>query len=256
MENRCPLKGSNIKTRIDVAKIDAPWFKHLLQLVFALLAVGSTLTAQATSLQPYRAIYTTTYKGMTADAEQILQPTSATQFVLSRNIKTMFVKLAETSEFTIGVNGLQSSRYTYIRGGLASKKNIEQLFQWQKNNLQVTENSRVLQVAIAPPLLDKLNYTEAVRWQLLNAATPPKNLTVKFADRHHLKQYDFVVAGKDDITLPSGKVGAVRLERHIPEENRHTLIWFAPSMDYLLVGFQQTDERDRFELHLKSYEKR
>lgn len=251
MENRCRLKDSSTTARIEATPVS-----YTLRTVFALLAIGFALTASAASLPHYRAVYATTYKGMSAEAEQTLQATTATQFVLSRNLKTMFVKLSERSEFSIGAGTLVSSRYTYNRSGLVKKKDIEQLFQWDKNNLQVTENGRVRQVAITPPLFDKLNYIEVLRWQLLNTKQLPKNLSVKFADRHHLKQYDFVVGNLEDIELPTGKVSAVRLERHVPEDNKHTLIWVAPSMDYMLVKLQQTDDGDRYELHLKKYEAR
>jgi hypothetical protein len=212
--------------------------------------------ASAASLQPYKAVYTTRYKGMSAEAVQSLTTNASGQFTLTRNVDSMFVKLYEQSEFQLLNNQLIVSRYTYKRGGLASKKNIEQLFQWDKNNLHVTENGGSHDVAIKPPLFDKLNYTEAMRVQLLSSGHLPKNISVAFADRHHLKQYDFVVTEQEDIEVPAGKLRAVRLERHVPEEKKHTLIWVAPEFDYLLVKLQQTDDGDSYELNLKAYEKK
>jgi len=208
----------------------------------------------AATLQPYRAVYTTHYKGMSADATQTLTRDAIGQFTLKRDVSAMFVKISEQSQFTLQNNQLVTSRYTYKRGGLGSKKNIEQLFQWDKNNLHITENDHSRDVAIKPPLFDKLNYTEAMRMQLLAAGPLPKNISVPFADRHHLKQYDFVVGAQEDITTPVGKMRAVKLERNVPEEKKHAVIWVAPELDYLLVKLQQTDEDDSFELNLKSYE--
>jgi hypothetical protein len=208
----------------------------------------------AATLQPYRAVYTTRYKGMSADAVQTLTSTANGQFTLKRDVNSMFVKLYEQSEFQLQNNQLVISRYTYKRGGLARKQNIEQLFQWDKNNLHVTNNGSIHDVAIKPPLLDKLSYTEAIRMQLLSQAQLPKNISILFADRHHMKQYDFVVAAQEDVTVLAGKLRAVRLEKHDPEDNRHTLIWVAPQFDYLLIKLQQTDNDGSYELNLKTYE--
>jgi len=211
-------------------------------------------SAGAATLQPYSAVYTARYKGMSAEAVQTLTSNASGQFTLTRNVDSMFVKIYEQSEFQLQNNQLVVSRYTYKRGGLASKKNIEQLFQWGTNNLHVTEKDVSHDVAIKPALFDKLSYTEAMRWQLLSSGHLPKNISVAFADRHHLKQYDFVVTAQEDIEVPAGKLRAVRLERHIPEEKKHTLIWVAPEFDYLLVKLQQTDDGDSYELNLKKYE--
>jgi Protein of unknown function (DUF3108) len=230
---------------------------HLLLPAAMLLAqcLFSAVTSAAT-LQPYSAVYTTRYKGMSADAVQTLTSTANGQFTLTRNVDSMFVKLYEQSEFQLQGDQLVVSRYSYKRGGLASKKNIEQQFQWDKNTLLVTENKKSRTIAIKPPLLDKLSYTEALRWQLLSAGHLPKTMSVAFADRHHLKQYDFTVGAQEDVTVPAGKLRAVRLERHVPEDNKHTVIWVAPELDYLLVKLQQTDDGDQYELNLKKFEKR
>jgi hypothetical protein len=191
---------------------------------------------------------------MSAEATQSLATGANGQFTLKRDVDSVFVKLNEQSEFQVRDSNFAVSRYTYKRGGLASKKNIEQLFQWDKNNLHVTENGGSRDVAIKSPLFDKLSYTEAMRLQLLSAGTLPKTMSVAFADRHHLKQYDFVVGAQEDVTVPAGKMRAVRLERHVPEDNKHTTIWVAPELDYLLIKLEQTDDGDRQELYLKSYE--
>jgi hypothetical protein len=221
-----------------------------------LLCMHALFSAQcdAATLQPYHAVYTTRYKGMSADATQTLTRDADGRFTLKRDVSAMFVKISEQSEFTLQSNQLVTSRYIYKRSGLGSKKNIEQLFQWDKNNLHVTSNGAIHDVPIKPPLLDKLSYTEAIRMQLLSQEQLPKNISVPFADRYHMKQYDFVVAAQEDVIVPAGKLRAVRLEKHDPEDNRHTLIWLAPQFDYLLIKLQQTDNDGRYELNLKTYE--
>lgn len=233
--------------------------RHCIALLLSFIPLFSvqwlfSANSDAATLQPYRAVYTTRYKGMSAEAVQTLTSNANGQFTLKRDVDSVFVKLYEQSEFQLQGNQLTVSRYTYKRGGLASKKNIEQLFQWDKNNLHVTENGDVHDVAIKPPLLDKLTYTEAMRLQLLSQGQLPKNISVAFADRHRTKQYDFVVSDQEDVTVPAGKLRAVRLERHVPEDNKHTLIWVAPQFDYLLVKLQQTDSDGSYELNLKTYE--
>lgn len=219
-----------------------------------LFSATSNAANNAAILQPYSAVYSARYKGMSAEATQTLTTDTSGRFILKRDVDSTFVKLYEQSEFQLRDHNVVVSRYTYKRGGFASKKNIEQLFQWDKGNLHVTENGKSRDVAIKPPLFDKLNYTEAVRLQLLSAGQLPKNISVAFADRHHLKQYDFVVGAQEDIEVPAGKMRAVKLERHVPEDNKHTIIWVAPALDYLLIKLEQTDDGDKYELHLKKYE--
>jgi hypothetical protein len=254
MEMYFPHKAFNTSTRKPTPlQHRLPLLPLIVLLVTQWLWSTAASAANAT-LQPYSAVYAASYKGMSAEARQTLTASPSGQFTLKRDVDSMFVKLYEQSEFQLRDNNFTVSRYTYQRGGLASKKNIEQLFQWDKGNLHVTENKRSRDVAIKPPLFDKLSYTEALRLQLLAAGTLPKNISIAFADRHHMKKYDFIVGDQEDVSVPAGKMRAVKLERHVPEDNKHTTIWVAPELDYLLIKLEQTDDGDRQELYLKSYE--
>lgn len=240
-----------------------PWRRAFSKLRLpALLSIAllvqslSAVIANAATLQPYNAVYTTRYKGMSAEAVQSLTSDANGRFTLKRDVDSVLVKLNEQSEFQLRDNNFIVSRYTYKRGGLASKKDIEQLFQWDKGNLHVTEKGKSRDVAIKPPLFDKLSYTEAMRLQLLSSEHLPKTLSVPFADRHHLKHYDFVVGAQEDVEVPAGKMRAIKLERHVPEDNKRTIIWVAPALDYLLIKLQQTEDGDSLELNLKKYEKK
>jgi len=254
METYFPPKAFNTRKQRKHGKR-----RHRLALLLSFISLFSvqwlfSANSNAATLQPYRAVYTTRYKGMSAEAVQTLTSNATGQFTLKRDVDSVFVKLYEQSEFQLQNNQLIVSRYTYKRGGLASKKDIEQLFQWDKGNLHITEKGKSRDVAIKSPLFDKLSYTEAMRLQLLSAGQLPKGISVPFADRHHLKQYDFVVGDQEDIATPKGKMRAVKLERNVPEDNKHAVIWVAPDLDYLLVKLQQTDDGESYELNLKSYE--
>lgn len=254
METYFRHKAFNTSTRKSASlQYRLPLLPLIVLLVTQWLWSAAT-SAGNTTLQPYSAVYAASYKGMSAEARQTLTANTSDHFTLKRDVDSLFIKLSEQSEFQLHDNNFIVSRYTYQRGGFASKKNIEQLFQWDKNNLHVTENKRSRDVAITPPLYDKLSYTEALRLQLLRAGTLPKNISITFADRHHIKTYDFTVGDQEDVTVPAGKMRAVRLERHVPQDKKHTTIWVAPELDYLLVKLEQTDDGDRQELYLKSYE--
>jgi uncharacterized protein with FMN-binding domain len=252
METNFPPKASSSRQR--------PERRRRLQLVLAFIATtclqpAFAAPASTATLQPYSAIYSARYKGMSGEAVQTLSAAADGTFTLSRDADAMFVRIQEHSEFRLQNGEFIVSRYSYKRSGLASKKNIEQQFLWDRNLLQVTEKGKSRNVAIKPPLLDKLSYVEAVRLQLLSSgAELPRTISVAFADRHHLKQYEFVVGAQEDIEVPAGKMRAVKLERHVREEDRHTVIWAAPSLDYLVIKLQQTDDGDNYELYLKQYD--
>ncbi len=81
------------------------------------------------------------------------------------------------------------------------------------------------------------------------------SLTYDFVNyRGELRQYGVDVIAKETLSLPYGKIDAVKVKLIRDSKKRETYAWFAPSLNYALVRLQQFKEGDeQGDIKLKSF---
>ena len=116
-------------------------------------------------------------------------------------------------------------------------------FDWE--NLQVTNDveNKPWKMDISEGVQDKLSY-QLLLQQDLAQGLQEFNYTV--ADGGKLKQYKFIVDGKEVIEAPIGTFESIRVKRiRDGKKNRETFIWFAPELGYQIIKLHQTEKKDK-----------
>jgi hypothetical protein len=72
--------------------------------------------------------------------------------------------------------------------------------------------------------------------------------------RGEKKHYAFKVVGADSLTLPYGKLNAIKIKINRDSNKRVTYAWFAPDLDYSLVRLQQFKEgKEQGDIKLQAF---
>ena len=73
--------------------------------------------------------------------------------------------------------------------------------------------------------------------------------------RGQLRHYGVQVIDEEVLSLPYGKIEAVKVKLIRDSKKRETFAWFAPSLNYTLVRLQQFKEGDeQGDIKLKSFQ--
>ena len=82
-------------------------------------------------------------------------------------------------------------------------------------------------------LQSKLSFHLQSRFNLINNR---KNFNFEVISTNgKIKNYNFEYIGKEDLMLPYGNIEAIKLKRKKPDSKQVTYVWFAPSLNYLMV---------------------
>lgn len=129
-------------------------------------------------------------------------------------------------------------RYTYH---VTSNKGdvYEQLdFDWEKKQVKSLRDGKTTLLNIEEGTVDKLSYQIALVRDLRQGK---KEFTYRVADRGNLRTIDYKVIGQEEIETPWGEQLTVKVQRITSSEERITILWFAPSLDFMVVKLFQND---------------
>lgn len=129
-------------------------------------------------------------------------------------------------------------RYTYH---VTSNKGdvYEQLdFDWEKKQVRSLRDGRTTLLDIEEGTVDKLSYQIAL---VRDLRLGKKEFTYRIADRGNLRTIDYKVVGQDEIETPWGKQHTVKVQRVTSSDERITILWFAPELDFMVVKLFQND---------------
>ena len=93
---------------------------------------------------------------------------------------------------------------------------------------------------------DRFGIQQAVRlWVLGHLNDAPGAQAAEFAmvDERRIRQYRFVITGREDVQVPAGRFdNAVLVQRVDDKKNKATKFWLAPTRDYMPVKVEQVKE--------------
>jgi hypothetical protein len=70
------------------------------------------------------------------------------------------------------------------------------------------------------------------------------------------REYKYKVATEELLSLPFGKVKALRIERYGQSPDKQVYAWVAPELDYMLVRLWQSEDNvEQFDVQLSSISK-
>ena len=214
--------------------------KHLL-ITSALLMLVSNLAA-ATEVQPvqFKASYGVSkgnlalgevHRSLTATDDGKYSFVSVTQ---PTGLAAAFIGRIEEHSL-LAYHDHQIKPLHYEKSG-DKKNNLNLLFDWEhalvKNNIE----GNLWELPLSLGTQDLLSYQLAIIYDLQQGKT---NLAYVLTDKHKFTSYQFQILGEEKLDTPLGPMQTLKLQRITDSADKTTIIWCAPSLDYLPARIEQ-----------------
>jgi hypothetical protein len=223
-------------------------------LSIALLLCFSSLSLAAMP-KPFEANYVGYRKGQKiGTAKQKLEHVSGNQFKLYyESLASLFFltdKRYETSLFVINDNEMIPQKYTYIRKGTGRDKSLKLQFDAEKKVITQEKGDPVQWSGELDNLLYRFHFQQSLM-------TEQQEFDYRIINsRAQLKDYKFKILGEEKLSLPYGELDTLKVQIvRASSSKRTTFIWFAPSLDYLMVRIEQYKSgKQQADVQLSAYE--
>ncbi|CCQ12300.1 hypothetical protein PALB_32010 [Pseudoalteromonas luteoviolacea B = ATCC 29581] len=208
-------------------------------------------------LTPYTAEYNVLRKGKihgkaTRELEKVDENTYLVRY--TSNIKWMIFSDDRKEETTFTLNNDQVHPETYLmeRVGTGPDKSYNVVFDKNKKSIVHSEKEYPLTVEWRDDWQDLLSYQTQLRLDIKAGKT---QFSYPIIDKDgDERNYAFEVIGTETITLPIGNFETIKVKRVYDNDKRQVFVWFAPSLDYMLVQlFKGKDGVEQFQIQLKSF---
>ncbi len=212
---------------------------------FFLAALLITTASWASSLPitPFEAYYKVFGKGIhIGDSELVLIDDGQGSYRMSSHVYPIgFAALVTKESIREQVNGHFRNGaphpllYQQQRKGKKSR-DIRLNFDWKNSRLQAQSNKEQATLSLMPRIVDPLSLHLLVMSDLKQGRNAKEYTLVK---ETKLKTYEIKHEGKERLDTPLGHLDTWRVSRHRPGSSRTTILWFAPSLNYLPVQITQ-----------------
>jgi hypothetical protein len=205
--------------------------------------------------KPFEANYVGYRKGQKiGTAKQKLEHVSGNQFKLYyESLASLFFltdKRYETSLFVINDNEMIPQKYTYIRKGTGRDKSLKLQFDAEKKVITQEKGDPVQWSGELDNLLYRFHFQQSLM-------TEQQEFDYRIINsRAQLKDYKFKILGEEKLSLPYGELDTLKVQIvRASSSKRTTFIWFAPSLDYLMVRIEQYKSgKQQADVQLSAYE--
>lgn len=161
--------------------------------------------------------------------------------------------IRERSQGRITDNGYRPRRYTYNRIGGDDPERAQLRFNWHAGRVRGNGDGSDWKFAIPDGTLDRVVSPLQLMHDLAVDGETPRRMTYHIADDGELKSYEVEVNSRESVRTAAGRFDAVKVVRRSEDGERETVLWCAPSLDYLPVKIAQREEdEDTLELELES----
>ncbi|MGB0203413.1 MAG: DUF3108 domain-containing protein [Neptuniibacter sp.] len=238
-----------------------PGFKFVSKfLVLLSVALSWTLTASAAEkipLKPFSASYEINWKSgisLSGNTVRTLSTNENGDWSFESKASAMFASVFESTQFKWQNNQIIPLKYHFKQSVLGKKRIADVSFDWEQLKVTNTVEDKPWKMPISEGVQDKLSYQLLLQQDLARGL---EEFNYSVADGGKLKQYKFVVDGKEIVEAPIGSYEAIRIKRlRDAKKNRETFIWFAPELDYQIIKLHQIEKKDKsYTLLLKELNK-
>ncbi|RUO22619.1 hypothetical protein CWE08_05470 [Aliidiomarina iranensis] len=207
--------------------------------------VSSEWIAMATEItQPYKAIYDLNRRGRThgtAERELSVNENGNWRYRTSTEASILFLSDRRYNDSSFQMNGyyVEPLTYEYARRGTGSDQAYSVRFQRPENQLQTLEGEPV-----AAEWREHLLDANAVLHQLQIdiAIGESESFAYDLIDEDGRNEYyEFAVVAQETMQVLGDTIDVVKVERVRDHNRRQTYFWFAPSLNFTLVGMQQIE---------------
>ncbi|RUO38124.1 hypothetical protein CWE13_00265 [Aliidiomarina shirensis] len=195
--------------------------------------------------QPYKATYDLNRRGRThGTAERELTVNAAGEWRYQTNTRASILFLSDRryNDSLFQMNGyyVEPITYEYARRGTGSDQDYRVRFQRAEKTLKTLDGEEVT-AEWREHLLD----ANAVLHQLQIdvAIAEAQTFAYELIDEDGRNEsYEFAITGEETMQVRGEAMPVIKVERVRDHNRRQTYFWFAPSLNYTLVGMQQIEE--------------
>ena len=193
------------------------------------------------ALEPFEQVFSAKLAGFNVSAHRTLQQLEDGTYELRLNARKIVARYEEKSIFRVDEQGqifpLEHSVISKIFG--IGRKEIT-VFDWESLQATYTKGDTIRTADIQPGFLDRALYRLLMTPDLAAGITEP---TYQFVDRGRIKTYIFGIIDHEQLELVDDEVTAIKMKRiNEEDDDKETLIWFAPDHNYELIKVTHTDE--------------
>lgn len=159
----------------------------------------------------------------------------------------------ERSRFYLQDGRIKPTQYLMKRSGTGPSRHYELNLDWNAKSLKVDKNQTLKKTAWNDNWLDLLSFHSQI---VLDLQAGKTNFVYDVLNRHgETRNYKYKVVTEEWLSLPFGKIKAIRIERYGQGPDKQVYAWVAPEMDYLLVRLWQSEDNvEQFDVQLESYQ--
>lgn len=216
---------------------------RLLVILAAMLAANGRADA---ALNPYEAIYQASLNGLPVTVTSTLE-TTADGFRISTSAANFLGELREQETFHLADEHIVVDAYQHRRAMLGNQRLEQLVVDAGQGIARYRRDDETREIPLVSGLLGPMSYQVQLRRDL---AAGDAEFAYAVLHRGKIKQYQFAREGTEAVDLPTGPVEAIRVRRIRDDNDRETLFWMAPKLDFQLVKLRQVEDGDSYELLL------
>ncbi len=216
-------------------------------------AQAQEVQSKADALKPYQATYKLFRKGsdLGEGFRQLTKNDDGYQIKSMSKISWLFLSDSrnEVSNFNLKDGLLSAKDYRFVRTGTGRDR--EETISFGADLIESTYKSNTKQIKPILYTYDPLLYQLALRQDLISNKEP---LSYHLIRKGRETQYLFERKGLETVNTPYGRIEALKIERlRSNGSSRKTIIWAAPSLNYVVVKMTQyKDGAEQADLQLSS----
>lgn len=213
-------------------------------------------TGQAVGFKPFEANYQIFRSGKKHGEAQRYLKRDGAGYELGYNSKISWLifkdQRNERSQFVIEQGRIKPTHYLMQRSGTGPSRHYELSLDWDLKQLKVEKAQTIKKVVWNDQWLDLLSFHGQIVLDLQQGKT---NFVYDVLNRHgENRTYKYKVGVEEWLSLPYGKVKALRIERYGQSPDKQVYAWLAPDLDYVLVRlWQSEDDVEQFDVQLSEY---
>lgn len=160
-------------------------------------------------------------------------------------------RLDERSHFRINEDGeYQSLEHRMERRVLGVRREETTEFDWETGEVTFERRDDTRVLPLEPGYTDRTLYQYLMELDLAQGVEMPSYMVV---DRGRIRDFTFEQLGEEQIEIDGDEVTAIKLRRITEDDDRETLAWFAPSMNYRLVQIIHSEkDGSEYEMYFES----
>ncbi len=195
--------------------------------------------------------YESRFEGFDVSTTRTLTRLDDGTYLFKIESSNFIARLDERSHFRITEDGqYQSIEHRVSRRVLGVRREENTRFDWETGEVTYERRDDRRVLPLLPGYTDRTLYQYLMELDLAQGIDMPSYQVV---DRGRLRDFTFERLGEELINVDGQEMLALKLKRVTEDDDRETLVWFAPTLNYRLVQIHHTeDDGAEYSMHIES----